>query len=125
MMQSRQQIFEFSYGFRCTCRSCQFLAGLDHAPMAPRDEPHRSAIARALREYTGITPVNIRLRNEVPASVPAILSDAFHEDFLTHLSNAFGEASHAGRYHDALDSGLSVLALYSLIYPANYPQIGM
>ncbi|TFK64626.1 SET domain-containing protein [Pluteus cervinus] len=128
LVQSRQQIFKFTYGFTCSCPSCQSLKGLPAQPQdseAPDDES-RNRLSLVLREFSGITSsANMVLHYGLPSSIPVDLCAVFHEGFLTKLSEAFAEASHEGHYEKARDSGLSILALYTVIYPQNYPQIGM
>jgi SET and MYND domain-containing protein len=55
---------------------------------------------------------------------PQSLHPALRESYLADLSERFGRASHEGQAEAALESGLTLLALYLLIYPLNYPQIG-
>lgn len=40
------------------------------------------------------------------------------------ISEIFSQTSHEGQYNIALESGITLLSLYILIYPINYPQIG-
>jgi len=44
---------------------------------------------------------------------------------MEQLSDRFGKASHEGEYNIAIESGATLLALYLLVYPKNYPQIGI
>jgi hypothetical protein len=46
------------------------------------------------------------------------------EGYMGGLSETFSKASHEGQYDLALESGETLLSLYLLIYPLNYPQIG-
>lgn len=46
------------------------------------------------------------------------------EGYMAGLSETFSKASHEGQCDLALESGLTLLSLYLLIYPPNYPQIG-
>ena len=57
-------------------------------------------------------------------STPPALYPVLREEYLTRLSSTFSESSHQGQYNLAIDSGMTLLALYVLIYPSNYPQIG-
>lgn len=43
---------------------------------------------------------------------------------MTELSDKFRNASHDGLYDIAFESGITLLSLYLLVYPENYPQIG-
>lgn len=58
--------------------------------------------------------------NNYPAELYPLLS----EQFLPTLSEDFSRSSHEGTYDLALSSGRTLLALYSVIYPQSYPQIG-
>jgi SET and MYND domain-containing protein len=55
---------------------------------------------------------------------PIFLHPVLRESYLADLSERFSYASHEGQAEAALESGLTLLALYLLIYPMNYPQIG-
>jgi hypothetical protein len=57
-------------------------------------------------------------------STPPALYPVLREVYLTRLSSTFSKSSHQGQYNLAIDSGMTLLALYVLIYPSNYPQIG-
>ena len=58
------------------------------------------------------------------ATYPPELYSVLGEQFLPTLSEAFSRASHEGPYDVALSHGRTLLALYLLLYPQNYPQIG-
>lgn len=55
---------------------------------------------------------------------PPELYPVLDEQFLPTLSENFSRASHEGDYELALSSGRTLLALYAVLYPQNYPQIG-
>lgn len=55
---------------------------------------------------------------------PRDLYPALNEKFMGTLSEAFSKASHAGDFDTAKNTGIELLALYLLVYPSNYPQIG-
>jgi hypothetical protein len=77
-----------------------------------------------LRNYIGI---NVVLGLELPApslDLPAALQCVLHESYMEQLSEQFSKASHEGDYDISIRSGITLLALYLLIYPRNYPQIG-
>ncbi|KAF7314336.1 hypothetical protein MKEN_00906200 [Mycena kentingensis (nom. inval.)] len=123
LLQSKKEIFKYSYGFECRCPSCLFF---DKAGKVtePRSEEDNELAKKVLRFYEsgpcdGLALVKL---NHPP---PADVLPAFHESFIMRLSQTFRDASHDGLYAKALDSGASLLALYRLIYPPNYPQIGM
>ena len=56
--------------------------------------------------------------------LPHAIYPALHETYLPALSEAFSRTAHEGPYGDAVDTGLTLLALYVTVYPPNYPQIG-
>lgn len=58
------------------------------------------------------------------SSFPTDLACVLHETFIAALSDQFSTSSHDGPYDVALEASSSLVALYSLIYPPNYPQIG-
>lgn len=59
-----------------------------------------------------------------PTLLPEPLRSAFHESYLSQLSEQFSKMSHEGGYEEALEAGETMLSLYNLIYPSNYPQLG-
>jgi hypothetical protein len=125
LLQSRQQIFQLTYGFKCTCRSCVFLQKLGPAPELPTDF---SLIGQLLRKHVFRSGVQVdaftRGNSLTLETLPANLSPIQQETFLASLSEVFSKASHEGPYDIALETGLNLLALYVIIYPRNYPQIG-
>ena len=64
------------------------------------------------------SPVNLEI---VPVDVLPVLREAC----LAHFCELFSKSSHDGPFEVALRVGLTVLAFYVVIYPPNYPQIGM
>jgi hypothetical protein len=125
LLQSRQQMFDLTYGFRCKCPSCQFMETLGHIPSPPSSSDELRAVAAAVREFVGVDSLSCsRLPSRPQATIPRPLLCVFQEAYLSTLSEAFSKASHDGQYDLALDSGLTLLAVYIMIYPANYPQIG-
>jgi len=126
LLQSKHQILELSYGFNCTCSSCRFIKRIDPIPELPTDSDELSTLGKQLRDFVGIDfqhgpSLPIRpIESTLPALYPVL-----HEEYLTRLSSTFSESSHQGQYDLAIDSGITLLSLYVLIYPSNYPQIGM
>ena len=57
---------------------------------------------------------------DLPPELYIVLS----EDFLPSLSKKFTDAAHDGPLTVALRGGLLLLALYLVIYPPRFPQIG-
>lgn len=56
--------------------------------------------------------------------LPKSLYPLLHPDYLPALSEKFSKASHEGQYDVALSAGHTLLALYTVLYPPNFPQIG-
>jgi len=124
LLQSRQQIFQLTYGFECRCPSCLFFEKVGPIPNPPTDAGERDELALELMQFMKATPHDgLTLTDSV--SFPADLRAVFHESFVTYVAETFRTASHDGPYATALKSGKTLLALYRLIYPPNYPQIGM
>ncbi|KAF8073697.1 hypothetical protein FPV67DRAFT_761319 [Lyophyllum atratum] len=125
LLQSRQQIFDFTYGFRCTCASCQEMEHLGDIPTPPTSSEDLSSVAKALRNFLGLhQPLKVLPRKPREA-VPRLLLCVFHETYLSNLSETFSKSSHEGDYELALDVGVTLLGAYIMIYPPNYPQIGL
>ncbi|KAJ7505311.1 hypothetical protein B0H11DRAFT_415136 [Mycena galericulata] len=130
LLQTRQQIFQLSYGFECRCASCLFFENVGPIPIPPADPAQREDLARRLlREFEATPHDGLTLtRTKTTAdgySFPSELLPVFHESFITYLAETFRNAAHDGVYPIARASGAALLALYRLIYPPNYPQIGM
>ncbi|KAJ6584993.1 hypothetical protein B0H19DRAFT_405427 [Mycena capillaripes] len=124
LLQSRQQIFQMTYGFECRCPSCVFLERIGPIPTPPTSPDERDALALKLAQFMNTTPHDgLTLTSSAP--FPSDLVAVFHESFITYVAETFRNASHDGVYAVALTSGKTLLALYRLIYPPNYPQIGM
>ena len=98
---------------------------IGHIPSPPSSSDELRAVADMSRELVGVNSLSyIGLPGKPRTNVPRPLLCIFHEEYLSTLSEAFSKASHEGQYDLALDSGLTLLAVYIMIYPANYPQIG-
>ncbi|KAF7346334.1 Linear gramicidin synthase subunit D [Mycena sanguinolenta] len=125
LIQSRQQMFQLTYGFECRCFSCLFFEKVGPIPDPPADNDKRDDLARNLMQFMAATPHDgLTLTND-GISFPSDLLPVFHESFIAYVAQTFRDASHDGPYATALSSGKTLLALYRLIYPPNYPQIGM
>lgn len=81
-------------------------------------------MAKDLRDFTGIHFDLNSLPTPVIEDMPRAVQYVLREAFITMVSEKFSEASHKGNYGVAIDTGLTLLALYVVIYPPNYPQIG-
>ncbi|KAJ7935654.1 hypothetical protein B0H13DRAFT_1949076 [Mycena leptocephala] len=124
LLQSRQQIFQLTYGFECRCLSCIFFEKAGPIPSPPTEPSDRDALAIKLMQFMKSTPYDGLTLTTGSPSFPSDLLAIFHESFIAYVAETFRNASHDGEYATALDSGKTLLALYRLIYPPNYPQIG-
>jgi hypothetical protein len=78
-----------------------------------------------LRQFTQVDRfLDKNLPSGPRGNIPRPLLCVFHETYLSDLSETFSKASHEGQYDLALDVGTIMLALYTIIYPPNYPQTG-
>ncbi|KAI5824841.1 SET domain-containing protein [Schizophyllum commune Tattone D] len=127
LLETRQQIFKLSYGFECRCSSCQFLSRISKNQLPSEASPDTSELEAGLRELSGVDEGSItRLRTSiVQDTIPSHLHPAFKEAFISSLSKKFTDAAHDGPYDVAQKAGAALLALYLMIYPDNYPQVGM
>lgn len=128
LTQSRHQVFQYTYGFICKCDSCTILRQLGEPPEPPQSPDGIENTHTTLRQYVGIDKT-LTLASSLPtpslADLPYELHCILHESYMEQLSDRFGKASHEGEYNTAIESGATLLALYLLIYPKNYPQIGI
>ncbi|KAF9445392.1 hypothetical protein P691DRAFT_710399 [Macrolepiota fuliginosa MF-IS2] len=125
LTQSRHQAFQYTYGFTCECHSCILIRKFGQIPR-PDSLDVTSSVSEALRSYVGVDHmVGANLPEPSLADLPASLRCVLHESYMEHLSEQFSKASHEGNYSIAVPSGFTLLALYLLVYPHNYPQIGL
>ncbi|KAI1793397.1 SET domain-containing protein [Ganoderma leucocontextum] len=127
--QTRQDALRANYGFECDCRLCAFGRRVEPVPNPPaRGSAELRALEAAIRSFSlGDLNQGVRVPT-APGSferLPQELHCLLHESYLPSLSEAFSKTSHEGPYADAVESGLTLLAFYAMIYPPNYPQIGM
>lgn len=123
----RRHALQFNYGFICTCLLCAFNE--THNPVFPPGwgSDELAALESMLRVFIfgsedkidGIPPQPPRF-----AAMPKELLPLLHESYLPGVSESFSKTSHDGAYDEALAVGQTLLALYVLIYPVNYPQVG-
>ncbi|KAG6831936.1 hypothetical protein H0H92_006537 [Tricholoma furcatifolium] len=125
MLQTRQKVFELTYGFKCTCPSCVELEGLGVIPPPPVKPDELSTVATSLRSFVGLDKQFLVLPERPTEPISPLLHCVFNEAYLSNLSENFSESSHESRYEQALEAGVTLLGAYILIYPPNYPQIGM
>ena len=90
----------------------------------PTEASDRTQLAGKLRQFAGIHPGITSLPNTQVEKLPVDLGCVLREDYISSLSEEFSRASHEGDYAVAFNAGLTLLALYVVIYPPNYPQIG-
>lgn len=125
LLQTREQILEISYGFKCNCSSCSFLGQLGPLGEVPTDSNELLTLESQLCAFVAFNPMS---DTSLPAITMEALPPALHcflrESYMAILSEKFSNASHEGQYDVALESGATLLALYLVIYPTNYPQIG-
>ncbi len=128
--QTRQDALRVNYGFECACSLCAFGRSVEPVPNPPaRGSAELRALEATLRSFS-LGDVSHSQEMRVPAvpgafeRLPRELHCVLHETYLPSLSEAFSKASHEGPYADAVDSGLTMLAFYTMIYPPSYPQIG-
>ena len=120
LMQTRQQVFQLTYGFTCCCTSCKFLEKIGSIPIGGPE------LEKPLRDFIGVDNYlkTGSLSEKTVEQLPPSLYPVLNEAFMTNLSERFSKASHEGDYDEAARSGITLLALYLLVYPRNYPQIG-
>ena len=94
-------------------------------PEIPDDEVELSSLEDQLNSLINIGSISdLKLPNPSIEDTPSHLYCLLRESYMTKLSEIFSEASHDVKYDIALKSGMTLLSLYLLIYPVNYPQIG-
>jgi len=125
----RQRTLQQAYDFTCECSLCAFGRHIERSIslQASEEEVSVEQIKEPLCDYTGCMltrpPPHIKaLRNY--DDIPGGLHRVFHKSTIPQLSESFSKASHEGSFAEALDVGHTLLAVYLLIYPPNYPQIG-
>ncbi|KAJ3920459.1 hypothetical protein F5877DRAFT_37978 [Lentinula edodes] len=124
LLQTRTTIFDLTYGFTCSCPSCNVIRKVGFIPEPPKEPVRFQAVCERLREFVGAMGLSPFLTGD-DSLFPIELACVLHESFISTLSEQFSAASHDGRYDVALESSSSLFALYQLIYPLNYPQIGL
>jgi hypothetical protein len=127
LVQSRQKIFQLTYGFDCACPSCMFTRRI-RIPEPPEDSGQLAELERLLCRVVFSSDTwfcDLTFSHPTYDEIPSSLYPMFHESYLTGLSERFSKSSHDGPYETALEVGYSLLALYMLIYAPNYPQIGV
>ena len=85
---------------------------------------HRSALLAYTHCRFEDPPLSQNMERDYD-QIPEELHMYLHESVLPACTESFGEAAgDVEQAEKALDVGLTVLAIYTLIYPPNYPQTG-
>ncbi|KIJ54416.1 hypothetical protein M422DRAFT_775528 [Sphaerobolus stellatus SS14] len=122
----RRQLKE-AYGFACQCPACQSPLSQISQPIEFDIDSKKSTELELLLRGSVLpvvfedTPESSRTLSDFRMEIIPKLSP----NYLPSLSEEFSEASHSGSYDKAIEKGKSLLALYFLLYPANYPMIGL
>ncbi|KAH9936369.1 SET domain-containing protein [Fomitopsis serialis] len=127
-VETRQQALQSNYGFSCSCPTCCIVERVHPMPPPRQGSTEMDDLESALRRYAlsdAGRVAELREDSVLLQEMPVELAPVLHESYLPQLSETFSRTSHEGPYTEALSTGLTLLALYSLVYPANYPQIGM
>ena len=120
----RERALDVIYGFSCSCPLCDFQRTitplLSDDGISPQTRQHLLEFTQCLTNvaHTHWDTLQDFLR------VPALLHSLFHSSILPSLAESFSSKSHGPEPESALYDGLTLLGLYRLIYPPNYPQIG-
>ncbi|KAI0269910.1 hypothetical protein BC834DRAFT_922711 [Gloeopeniophorella convolvens] len=124
-LEDRERALGNIYGFSCSCALCHFQRGIS---ASSSDGAISAQVRRHLLDFTGCSPDSPPLRHDTLqnfSDIPASLRSLFHPSVLPDLAESFSAKSHSASLDAALVDGLTLLALYHLIYPPNYPQTGM
>ncbi|KAF8908335.1 hypothetical protein CPB85DRAFT_1376403 [Mucidula mucida] len=124
LIQKRIETLGYTYGFLCDCLSCKYFQSFGNWDMQAIPHPPRnfSPMLITLKEFMPCTSLELFSGKRM---LPETLRFVFNEDFLTSMTKSFSDQSHDGPFPRALVTGEIVLWVYKLIYPENYPQIGM
>ena len=128
-----QHSLKANYGFACNCELCLFQKAVEPTPPLPANAENMRSLEMRLCEFVATHVLQLDPGMQPPASqarstlenYPPELRALFGEQFLPTLSEEFSRTSHEGPNELALSHGRTLLALYALLYPQNYPQIGV
>jgi hypothetical protein len=123
----RASLLQSNYGFVCRCDLCETSRARwpdeAHIPPPPSSATGLRSFGQTLRSF--VFDSSDRARDvSLFKELPEALNPAMHPLYLPALSEAFSKSSHEGPLVDALNVGRTLLALYRIIYPANFPMIG-
>ncbi len=97
-------------------------------PALPIEEPRLRQLEASLTFLVVdiIADGSVRLKSGTPSipKLPAELYPILNQSYLPGLTEAFSKASHEGECDLALSTGRTLLAVYVVIYPSNFPLIG-
>lgn len=122
-----------NYGFTCDCALCIAGKAASSIPPLPSDPEQVSELEGGLCAFVAanvlqldpLGPPAVNKGADAYSKLPPELLPLLGQGYLPTLSEAFSKASHEGSYDRALSTGRVLLALYVVLYPENYPQIGM
>ncbi|KAG9000226.1 hypothetical protein FRB93_012766 [Tulasnella sp. JGI-2019a] len=131
--ETRQKVLQHSYGFTCECERClmeQKLIPFPSVPaqLAPVEMKLRDFVFPDLLTSGRLTiplSTGLPLQNHNIDQFPRHFLPLLVHTYLPALSEAFSSVSHEGRHAEGITKGVTLLALYFLIYPRNYPLIGL
>ncbi|KAH9065349.1 SET domain-containing protein [Lactarius vividus] len=114
----RERALNIIYGFSCSCPLCHFQRAiaplLSDGDISPQNRQHLLEFTKCLTNVSHTHQDTLQDFSEIPVSLYSL----FHP-------SSFSSKSHGSAPESALHDGLALLALYRLIYPPNYPQIGL
>ncbi|KAJ8080528.1 hypothetical protein PM082_017361 [Marasmius tenuissimus] len=125
LLQTRRTVFQLTYGFTCQCPSCTLLDSIGNVPEPPESGSELEKLSKSLQTLVGSSTFRSPLVDGDTESFPDTLYSVLHESYLASLSERFSNAAHDGSYEVAMEAGATLTALYRLVYPPNYPQIGL
>lgn len=129
---TRQDALRINYGFQCNCALCTYQTSISPLPPLPQNTQSVSALELQLCDFVTRNVVSLDPQRNITVtdintarfSLPKELHTLLNPDYLPSLSEEFSRTSHEGEASKALSHGRILLALYAVIYPSRYPQIG-
>ncbi|KAG9019751.1 hypothetical protein FRB90_009621 [Tulasnella sp. 427] len=130
-LQSRRAALRHNYGFECKCTRCQMqestppdLSNLVHLETALRDWIFSDESPTLSPAAASVLPVTSTTFKSVPSALRGFL---FNDEYLPELSGRFTYIAHSSdpTFESAAHTGLTLLALYYLIYPRFHPLVGL
>ncbi|KAK7690039.1 hypothetical protein QCA50_006684 [Cerrena zonata] len=121
--ETRQDALQSNYGFQCACQLCIFQGRIQPIPPLPSTLPETSHLWDRLRAF--VDSMGDSQDNPLVFAISEELYPFLNDTCLPDLSEQFTRSSHEGEFDIAILTGKRLLALYRMIYPRNFPQIGM